>query len=103
MRALFMQVLSQTPVVWVGQLAPRVKQLIQLALQPTGPDAELPGGQARLLIAQGERDPQHRCHVLGEEADGAARLGLAQLSQVLQQMPETLLLEPIATSWPRLV
>jgi hypothetical protein len=40
---------------------------------------------------------------LGEEADGAARLGLAQLSQVLQQMPETLLLEPIATSWPRLV
>jgi hypothetical protein len=57
--ALFAQALSQALVVGVGQLAPRVDQVIQPAFQPSGPNAELAGGQAGLLTTQGKCGSQN--------------------------------------------
>jgi hypothetical protein len=93
MGALFAQALREAPIVRVGQLALRVNQPVQAPLELVGAAAKLPRGQGWLLVAQDERGPQDRCHVLGE-ANGAASFGLAQLAQVFEQVSETLLLKP---------
>ncbi len=93
MCALLAQPLGQSPVVWIGQLAVRVNQLIELAFEPAGPAAELAGRQLGFLVAQRERGPQDGGDVLGE-ANGAPGLGVAQLAQIFQHVPEALLLKP---------